>query len=55
MRHYHQHSSLQLQGVAPLLDTAPAEVQEAFQFSLVTTMHQAGKFELMSLVEIDER
>ena len=42
-----------LQAFASLLDTQPAEAQEAFQFLLATAMHEAGKFELVSVVEMD--
>ena len=42
----------ELQAFASLLDAQPSEVQEAFQFLLATAMHEAGKFELMSLAEM---
>jgi len=34
-------------------DSQPAGVQEAFQFLLATAMHEAGKFELLNVVEVD--
>jgi len=46
---------LELQGLASDLDAQPPEVQEAFQFLLATAMHQAGKFELLSVAELDNR
>jgi len=46
---------LELQAFASLLDAQPPEVQEAFQFLLVTAMHEAGKFELLNVVEVDGR
>jgi hypothetical protein len=36
-----------------LLDTRPPKVQEAFQFLLATAMHEAGKFELLNVAEVD--
>ena len=36
-----------------LLDTQSPEVQEAFQFLLATAMHEAGRFELLSVAEVD--
>jgi len=44
-----------LQIFAQLLDAQPSEVQEAFQFLLATAMHEAGKFELLNVVELDGR
>jgi len=44
-----------LQSFASLLDAQPPEVQEAFQFLLATAMHEAGKFELVSVAEVDGR
>jgi len=32
----------------------PPEVQEAFQFLLATAMHEVGKFELVSVAEVDD-
>ena len=43
----------ELQALASLLDTQPPEVQEAFQFLLATAMHEAGKFELLNVVEVN--
>ena len=43
-----------LQAFASLLDAQPPEVQEAFQFLLATAMHEAGKFELLNIVEVIE-
>ena len=43
----------ELQAFASLLDTQPPEVQEAFQFPLATAMHEADKFELLNVVEVD--
>jgi len=45
----------ELQSFASLLDVQPPTVQEAFQFLLATAMHEAGKFELVSVTEIDGR
>ena len=45
----------ELQAFASLLDAQPPEVQEAFQFLLATVMHEAGKFELLNVAEIDGR
>ena len=45
----------ELQAFASLLDTQPPDVQEAFQFLLATAMHEAGKFELLSVAEVDGR
>jgi len=45
--------SLKLKAFASLLDAQPPEVQEAFQFLLATAMHEAGKFELISVAEVD--
>ena len=44
-----------LQPSASLLDAQPPEVQEAFQFLLATAMHEAGKFELVGVAEVDGR
>ena len=44
-----------LQPFASLLDAQPPEVQEAFQFLLATAMHEAGKFELLNVAEVDGR
>ena len=44
-----------LQAFASLLDVQPPEAQEAFQFLLATAMHEAGKFELVSVAEVDGR
>ena len=41
------------QPLAPLLDAQLPDAQEAFQFPLATTMHEAGKFELLNVVEVD--
>jgi hypothetical protein len=41
-----------LQSFASLLDAQPPEVQEASQFLLATAMHEAGKFELVSVAEV---
>jgi len=42
--------------VRPKYRTAqPPAVQEAFQFLLATAMHEAGKFELLSVAEVDGR
>jgi len=38
-----------------LLNAQPPKVQEAFQFLLATAMHEAGKFELVNVVEVDGR
>jgi len=43
----------ELQAFASLLDAQLPEVQEAFQFLLATAMHEAGKFELLSVAEVD--
>jgi len=44
-----------LQAFASLLDAQPTDVQEAFQFVLATAMHEAGKFELLNVGEVDGR
>ena len=44
-----------LQAFASLLDAQPPEVQEAFQFLLAIAMHEAGKFELLNVAEVDGR
>jgi len=44
-----------LRTFASLLDTQPPEVQEAFQFLLATAMHEAGKFEVLNVAEVDGR
>jgi len=45
--------SPELQAFASLLDAEPPEVQGAFQFLLAIAMHEAGKFELLNVVEVD--
>ena len=45
----------ELRAFASLLDAQPPEVQEAFQFLLATAMHEAGKFELLNVAEVDGR
>ena len=47
--------SPKLQPFASLLDAQLPEVQEAFQFLLATAMHEAGKFELVNVAEVDGR
>ena len=42
-----------LQTFTALLDAQPPEVQEGFQFLLATAMHEAGKFELLNVAEVD--
>ena len=42
-----------LQPFASLLNAQPPEVQEAFQLLLATAVHEAGKFELVNVVEVD--
>jgi hypothetical protein len=49
------HLPLELRAFASLLDAQPPEVQEAFQFLLATAMHEAGKFELLNIAEVDGR
>ena len=44
-----------LQAFASLLDAQPPQVQDAFQFLLATAMHEAGKFELLNVAEVDGR
>jgi len=51
----HARHTAKLQASASLLDAQPSEVQEAFQFLLATAMHEAGKFELLNLAEVDGR
>lgn len=46
---------LNVERLASLLDTQPSEVEEAFQFLLATAMHEAGKFELLSVADVDGR
>jgi len=45
----------ELQPFVSFLDAQPPEVQEAFQFLLATAIHQAGKFELLNVAEVDGR
>jgi hypothetical protein len=40
-----------LQPLASLLDTQPPEAQGASQFLPATAMHEAGKFELVSVID----
>jgi hypothetical protein len=40
-----------LQPFASLLDAQPPAVQQAFQFLLATAMHEAGKFEFVSVID----
>jgi len=44
-----------LQSLASLLDAQPPKVQQAFQFLLATATHEAGKFELLNVAEVDGR
>ncbi len=44
-----------LQPFASLLDAQPPEVQEAFRFLLATAVHEAGKFDLPSVAQVDGR
>lgn len=53
--HESQQFPPELQAFASLLDAQPPRVQEAFPFLLTTAMHEAGRFELMSVVEVDGR
>ncbi len=46
---------LKLQAFAQLLDAQPPEVQQVSQFLLATAMHEAGKFELLNIAEVDGR
>jgi len=43
----------ELQAFASLLDVQSPEVQEAFQFLVATAMHEAGKFELLNVAEVE--
>ena len=43
------------QSFASLLDAQLPKAQEAFQFPLATTMHKAGKFELVNVIEAESR
>ncbi len=45
----------ELQAFASLLDAQPPDVQGAFQFLLATAMHEAGRFELLNVTEVDGR
>ena len=38
--------------VAPLLDTHPPDVQEAFPFLPAAAMHEAGQFKLLNVAEV---
>jgi hypothetical protein len=42
-----------LHAFASLLDAQPPKVQKAFQFLLATAMREAGRFELVSVAEVD--
>jgi len=44
-----------LQPFASLLDAQPPEVQEAFRFLLATAVHEAGKFDLPSVAQVEGR
>jgi len=44
-----------LRSFASLPNAQPPKVQEAFQFLLATAMHEAGKFELLNVVEVEGR
>jgi len=44
----YQNGPPKLQALASLLNAQPPEAQKAFQFLLVTAMHEAGKFELLN-------
>ena len=55
MKHATDNLPLELQSFASILDTQLPEVQEAFQFLLAAAMHEAGKFELLSVAEVDGR
>jgi len=52
VNHNHQPSP-ELQPFASPLDAHPPEVQKPFQFLPATAMHEAGKFELVSLAEVE--
>jgi len=45
----------EFQAFASLLDAQPPEVQNVFQFLIATAMHEAGKFELLNVAEVDDR
>ncbi len=47
--------AIKLQAFTSLLGTQPPEAQEAFQFLLATAMHEAGKFELLDVAEVNGR
>ena len=55
MKNTHNDLPPNLQAFAQLLDAQPPDVQEAFQFLLATAMHEAGKFELLNMAEVDGR
>ena len=44
-----------LQAFASLLDAQPPDVQRAFQFQIAAAMHEAGKFQLLNVAEVDGR
>jgi len=44
-----------LQAFASLLDAQPPDVQRAFQFLIAAAMHEAGKFQLLNVAEVDGR
>jgi len=55
MKNTTKHVPPELQAFASLLDAQPSDLQEAFQFLLATAMHEAGKFQLVSVAELDGR
>jgi len=55
MKNATNHLLPKLRPLVSLLDGQPPEVKEAFQFLLATAMHEAGKFELLNVAEVDGR
>ena len=53
MKNTTNHLPPELPAFASLLDAQLSDVQEAFQFLLATAMHEAGKFELLNVAEVD--
>jgi hypothetical protein len=50
-----QRPSPNRQPFASFLDPQPPEAQQAFQFLLATATHEAGKFGLVNVAEVEGR
>ena len=47
--------SPEIKALAQILNSQPTEMQEAFEFLLVTAMQDAGKYELLNVAEVGGR